>query len=147
MVDAGFTNSEGFLAPYRGTKYHLSEWRDGRHPANHQECFNMRHSSARNVIERCFGMIKKRWAILRSPSFYPVKAQNRIIIACCLLHNLIRQDTAFDPLEDQEMDEDAHMGDGDTISTIETSDEWSGFRDRLAVEMFDNFRGQRRRSR
>ena len=24
LVDAGYTNGEGFLAPYRGTRYHLS---------------------------------------------------------------------------------------------------------------------------
>ncbi|KAF7812058.1 protein ALP1-like [Senna tora] len=145
----GFTNSRGFLAPYRGQRYHLSEWREGRHPTNPQECFNMRHSSARNVIERCFGMLRKRWAILRSPSFYHVKTHNKIIIACCLLHNLIRQDTTLDPLEDAHIgDEDAHTGDEDAytedddfISTIETSDEWSGMRDGLAVDMFNAFRG------
>ncbi|KAF7842198.1 myb/SANT-like domain, Harbinger transposase-derived nuclease domain protein [Senna tora] len=27
LVDAGFTNGPGFLAPYRGQQYHLSEWR------------------------------------------------------------------------------------------------------------------------
>ncbi|KAL9412150.1 hypothetical protein AB3S75_045717 [Citrus x aurantiifolia] len=32
LVDAGYTNVEGFLAPYRGTGYHLSEWRDGCAP-------------------------------------------------------------------------------------------------------------------
>ncbi|KAF7812029.1 protein ALP1-like [Senna tora] len=60
----GLKVPEGFLAPYRGQRYHLSEWREGRNPTNPKECFNMRHSSARNVIERCFGMLKKRWAIL-----------------------------------------------------------------------------------
>ncbi|KAF7833508.1 protein ALP1-like [Senna tora] len=25
LVDAGFTNGQGFLAPYRGQRYHLSE--------------------------------------------------------------------------------------------------------------------------
>lgn len=27
LVDAGYTNGPGFLAPYRGTRYHLNEWR------------------------------------------------------------------------------------------------------------------------
>ncbi|KAK3198785.1 hypothetical protein Dsin_022200 [Dipteronia sinensis] len=76
LVDGGYTNGEGFLAPYRGTKYHLSEWRDGCAPINHEEYFNMKHASARNVIERCFGLLKKRWAILQSPSFYPIKTQS-----------------------------------------------------------------------
>jgi hypothetical protein len=50
-VDAGYANSEGFLAPYRGYRYHRSEWRRGYTPSNKQELFNMRHSMARNVIE------------------------------------------------------------------------------------------------
>ncbi|CAL5351485.1 unnamed protein product [Camellia sinensis] len=54
LVDAGYINGEGFLAPYRGQRYHLSTWREGGAPTTPQEFFNMRHSSARNVIERCF---------------------------------------------------------------------------------------------
>ena len=54
LVDAGYTNDQGFLAPYRGTKYHLSEWRDGSIPVTPKEHFNMKHAFARNVIERCF---------------------------------------------------------------------------------------------
>ena len=73
LVDAGYTNGEGFLAPYRGTRYHLSEWRDGCMPVTPEEYFNMKHASARNVIERCFEVLKMCWAILRSLSFYPIK--------------------------------------------------------------------------
>ena len=74
-MDASYTNDEGLLAPYRGTRYHLSEWRNGYARISHEEYFNMKHASARNVIERCFGVLKMRWAILRSPSFYPIKTQ------------------------------------------------------------------------
>ncbi|KAL7234997.1 hypothetical protein ACSBR1_018470 [Camellia fascicularis] len=50
----------------------------------------MKHAQARNVIERCFGLLKMRWTILRSASYYPIRTQNRIITTCCLLHNFIR---------------------------------------------------------
>ncbi|PNX90923.1 hypothetical protein L195_g047051 [Trifolium pratense] len=60
LVDAGYTNGPGFLAPYRGTRYHLKEW-IGNTPQNYKELFNLRHSRARNVIERAFGVLKKRW--------------------------------------------------------------------------------------
>ncbi|MFQ6634674.1 hypothetical protein Gotur_010512, partial [Gossypium turneri] len=43
----------------------------GYQPNTLEEFFNMKHASARNVIERCFGLLKLRWRILRSPSFYP----------------------------------------------------------------------------
>ncbi|XP_048492671.2 uncharacterized protein LOC104902848 isoform X1 [Beta vulgaris subsp. vulgaris] len=73
LVDLGFTNGEGFLAPYKGTRYHLNLWR-GNTPTNYKELFNLRHSSARNTIERAFGLLKKRWAILRDPSFFDKKS-------------------------------------------------------------------------
>ena len=68
-MDLGFANAEGFLAPYRGTRYHLNLWR-GTTPTNYKELFNLQHSSARNTIERAFGLLKKRWSILRDPSFF-----------------------------------------------------------------------------
>ncbi|XLU26311.1 hypothetical protein S245_062377, partial [Arachis hypogaea] len=41
LVDAGYTNGPGFLAPYRGTRYHVREWAQGaRAPRNYQEYFN-----------------------------------------------------------------------------------------------------------
>ncbi|XP_031099369.1 protein ALP1-like [Ipomoea triloba] len=63
LVDAGYTNCEGFLAPFRGQRYHLNEWRQGYQPTSSQEFFNMKHATARNVIERCFGLLKMRWGI------------------------------------------------------------------------------------
>ncbi|KAG8380780.1 hypothetical protein BUALT_Bualt06G0051600 [Buddleja alternifolia] len=100
LVDAGYTNGPGFLAPYRATRYHLNEWR-GNTPTNYKELYNIRHSSARNAIERTFGLLKKRWAILRTASFYDLKTQIRIINACCILHNFVRGEIPKDPLLDE----------------------------------------------
>jgi hypothetical protein len=76
LVDASYTNCKGFLAPYRVQRYHLNDWRVGYQPTTAEEFFNMKHSSARNIIERCLGLLKLRWTILRSPSFYPIKIHN-----------------------------------------------------------------------
>ncbi|MFQ6664367.1 hypothetical protein Gotur_031510 [Gossypium turneri] len=59
-VDAGYTNCVGFLAPFRGQRHHLNEWRQGYQLTTLKEFFNMKHASARNVIERCFGLLKLR---------------------------------------------------------------------------------------
>ncbi|KAL8498901.1 hypothetical protein ACS0TY_022028 [Phlomoides rotata] len=89
LSDNRYVNSEGFLVPYRGFRYHLKEWRpSSQRPVNHQEHFNMRHTRARNVIHRAFGVLKMHFEILRSAAFYPVKTQVRLIMACFLLHNL-----------------------------------------------------------
>ncbi|KAL6493119.1 hypothetical protein OROGR_032878 [Orobanche gracilis] len=88
LADGGYINGEGFLAPYRGTRYHLREWEGGtRAPTSKEEYFNMKHSQARNVIERYFGLLKKRWTILRSPSFYPVRIQGEwsYHVLCCII--------------------------------------------------------------
>jgi len=106
----------------------------------------MKHSLARNIIERCFGLIKLRWAILRSPSFYPIKTHNQIIMACCLLHNYMRREMLVDPLKEQlDWHDHIHTGiNNDPITQIEASDEWSAWRTTMANEMFNSWRGIRR---
>ena len=147
LVDAGYSNGKGFLAPYRGQRYHLNEWRDGYQPTTPHEFFNMKHSSARNVIERSFGLLKMRWAILRSPSFYDLKTQRRIISECCLLHNFIRKKMSIDPIE-QEFDntpvEEDNIVDNenDYISSVESSNEWNTWRHNLAIEMFNSWQNR-----
>ncbi|CAN1182474.1 hypothetical protein LINPERPRIM_LOCUS40863, partial [Linum perenne] len=52
-----YTNAKGFLAPYRGHRYHLREW-GGNRPRTAEEYFNRKHSKVRNVIEKAFGVLK-----------------------------------------------------------------------------------------
>jgi hypothetical protein len=91
LGDAGYPNTDTILVPYRGTRYHLKETRlAGKKPENAKELFNLRHASLRNVIERIFGLVKRKYQILRSPSEYAIETQTRIILACCTLHNFVR---------------------------------------------------------
>jgi hypothetical protein len=91
LGDAGYPNSDTILTPYRGTRYHLKEQRlAGKKPENPKELFNLRHASLRNVIERIFGVVKRKYQILRSPSEYSIDTQTCIILACCTLHNYVR---------------------------------------------------------
>ncbi|KAL6584211.1 hypothetical protein OROMI_003500 [Orobanche minor] len=62
LCDNGYANSKGFLVPFRGCRYHLNKWGPTMNrPSNAQEHFNMRHTRARNVIERAFGVLKMRF--------------------------------------------------------------------------------------
>ncbi|CAN1301728.1 Putative nuclease HARBI1 [Linum perenne] len=100
LCDAGYANTEGFLAPFRGQRYHLKEWGGGSsRPRTPEEYYNMKHSSARNVIEKMFGLFKMRWAILRDTTWFSPKVVGRIVHTCCLLHNFIRQEAGIDGLE------------------------------------------------
>ena len=91
VADAGYSNSETVLVPFRGTRYHLREQRrSGNKPKNANELFNLRHSSLRNVVERIFGVLKRKYRILQTPSEYPLLKQKLIICACVSLHNWVR---------------------------------------------------------
>ncbi|KAL5191958.1 Stem-specific protein TSJT1 [Glycine soja] len=130
LVDAGYTNGPGFLAHYRGTRYHLND--------------------ARNIIERSFGLLKKRWGILRTLSFFYIKTQIRSINVCFILHNFIRDEQQSDPiLEAQDLEllsivhnelinqqmERVTNNIGDEVTTFQVTEEYTRFCDTLAMNI------------
>ncbi|CAI9295162.1 unnamed protein product [Lactuca saligna] len=64
LVDVGLPHSTILMAPYRGVRYHLKEY-STRTPQNARELFNLRYTSLRNAIERAFGVLKRRFPIIR----------------------------------------------------------------------------------
>lgn len=112
-------------------------------PQSREEFFNMKHSAARNVVERVFGVLKMRFGILRSYSYYPIRTQCRIVTACCLLHNLIKREMAMDPVEHEyTMWEQQNLDNvplEEYITQVETSTEWTEMRDNLATQMYDDW--------
>ena len=60
LVDAGYACKSGLLPPYRGVRYHLSEYGRKNRPSNARELFNLRHSSLRVIVERAIGALKLR---------------------------------------------------------------------------------------
>ncbi|KAG8485943.1 hypothetical protein CXB51_019285 [Gossypium anomalum] len=146
------TNMLGVCTPDMHFIYALPSWKgsvaDGRgyQPSTLEEFFNMKHASARNVIERCFGLLKIRWGILRSPSFYPMRVHNRIIIACCLLHNFIRTYMSLDPIEvelGEGLPSNVIDDDDPNIVNIHPSDAWATWRMELANQMFNEWQASR----
>jgi hypothetical protein len=59
-------------------------------PQTPQELFNLRHSSARNVIERIFGVIKTQFQVIATGCKYDIAIQVKVIIVMTFLHNFIR---------------------------------------------------------
>ncbi|XP_073302307.1 uncharacterized protein [Primulina huaijiensis] len=140
LCDNGYANVEGFLTPYRRVRYHRDAWGNRAcGPQDYKELFNWRHSQARNVIERAFGLLKKRWAILRSPSFYPIKVQNHIILACILLHNFIRSQMDEDPMDNVAEYGGSPFNDTQSayINSLESSIGWDAWRDEFAMSMWN----------
>lgn len=90
LQDAGYGLSDVGFIPYRGVRYHLHEWTTGRRkPANMRELYNLRQSSLRIVIEKIFGILKKRFPILNRFVEYHVTTHNQIIYSLCALQNYI----------------------------------------------------------
>ncbi|KAG8388194.1 hypothetical protein BUALT_Bualt02G0100400 [Buddleja alternifolia] len=91
LCDNGYINCPRFLAPYRSVRYHLDEWLAGsRVPQNAKELFNQRHTKARNVIERTWGIMKWRWAVLRSTTFYVLRTEWFWLVRYCTISIVVR---------------------------------------------------------
>ncbi|GAV76436.1 LOW QUALITY PROTEIN: DDE_4 domain-containing protein, partial [Cephalotus follicularis] len=75
IVSSGYSNMQGFLSPFCDrVTYQTQEFRRSRRiPEEHEGLFNHRHSSLRNVIERCFRVLKARFPILKLTPPYDVK--------------------------------------------------------------------------
>ncbi|XP_030922845.1 protein ANTAGONIST OF LIKE HETEROCHROMATIN PROTEIN 1-like [Quercus lobata] len=95
LSDAGYGVRKGIISPYRGVRYHLKEFSDNP-PRNDKELFNLRHSSLRTSIERCFGVLKKRFRVLDAKPFWSFPTQVDVVLACCIIHNHI---IGVDPLD------------------------------------------------
>ena len=109
--------------------------------------FNMRHTKARNFIERAFAVLKMRWGILRCASYYTIKTQIWLIMTCFLLHNFIRGEMPTDHIKaqfDGNVDYNSNIPDAEGakfVDHVEPSSEWTQFRDNLANAMW--IHGQR----
>nr|KYP67057.1 hypothetical protein KK1_013377 [Cajanus cajan] len=55
--------------------------------------FAQRQESTRNDVERAFGVLQSRFAIIRGPArFWDAAIMKNIIYACIILHNMIVED-------------------------------------------------------
>ncbi|KAG8372299.1 hypothetical protein BUALT_Bualt12G0051800 [Buddleja alternifolia] len=84
LVDSGFTNMPGFLAPIRGERYHLNDWRNS-----------------------------ERFTILSNMLPYSMETQKYIPIACCTVHNFIRKHSKKDKYFDNYANEDMIVEDSE----------------------------------
>ncbi|XP_038688759.1 uncharacterized protein LOC119987925 [Tripterygium wilfordii] len=116
LVDAGYAHQRGYLGPYKG------------------------------VIERTFGVLKKKWLILTRMPSYKFPTQVKIVVACMALHNFIRRHA----IEDEDFiaygDESVVIGNdndfGTSVDVWEPSHlnedlEMTTLHDMIAAELYD----------
>ncbi|XP_057491866.1 uncharacterized protein LOC130777486 [Actinidia eriantha] len=144
LVDSGYSNTEGFITPFEGIRYNIHEYR-GAHllPRNAKELFNHRHSSLRNAIQKSFDVLKTRFPILRVAPQYAFHIQRDIVIAACVLHNLIRReernDWLFAAAEGSTVEELPDFDDPpDLLSPIQEETVYS-LRESIATAMWNDF--------
>ena len=143
LGDAGYALTTYSLTPYHGVRYHLKEWRKRNlRPQNKEELFNLRHSSLRNVIERGFGVIKKRFPILCIMMSYSFEDQIDLVCCCFILNNLIR---IYQSIPDRcdEVDDDENGNDEEEEEDEQNNEEADAnvntFRDTIAQVMWNDY--------
>ena len=139
LGDAGYSLSLQLLTPYRGIRYHLKEWMFGdRAPQNKEELFNLRHSSLRNVVERTFGVVQKRFPILKNMPAFSLEFQSDLALCCFALHNFIVLNGGQDDFFDEDEEEDAAVGDivEEHAAVVQAAQQW---RDQIAQNMWSDY--------
>lgn len=157
LGDAGYALSEHCLTPYRGVRYHLKEWRQARElnadltPQTKEELFNLRHSSLRNVIERTFGVIKKRFPLLQCMNSYRLETQTGLVQCAFMIHNFIRarnlnyEDDFYRMFDDEDVDNAAvlaaelHQSPAPRSSGSVSDQALNAWRDGIAQAMWVNY--------
>lgn len=133
------------ITPYRGVRYHLKEYSQ-RGPENLEELFNLRHASLRNVIERAFGVLKKRFTIISSGTEpqYPIKTLTEIVLACFILHNYLMgvdpDDELIRQVDRELMDREPEVEEFNNISNDgEDARKGAVLRDNIAQVMWHDY--------
>ncbi|KAJ9546559.1 hypothetical protein OSB04_019102 [Centaurea solstitialis] len=144
LCDAAYTNTRGFMAPYRNVRYWLGDFRR-RRATNKYEKFNHSHAKLRNVIERSYGVLKARFPILKRMAPFALEVQRDVVIACFAVHNFIRKGGLSDELF-SEYDQNTEQGDNgeDTAEEVQshgnTADQtyMATLREGIATQLMQN---------
>lgn len=170
LADTGFGICDALLVLYHGVCYHLAEWGHANQrffpldscspvlltinhrPENAKELYNLCHASVQNVVERVFGILKKKWGILTCPPQFLMSIQARVPPAMCALHNFIlahnpddvdnyltgNENNDADPNPGQMRDNNFGMLANTAVSPEEKACA-EAKRDRIAEEMWNNY--------
>lgn len=80
LADDAFPQSISLIKPYGHRTLSRTE-----------RIFNYRLSRARRVVENAFGIMASRFRVLRRPLCLKLENVDSVILACCVLHNYLRQ--------------------------------------------------------
>lgn len=75
--DSAYVKKKYMAVPLRGVRY------------DHEDAYNFYLSQLRITIERAFGSLVHRWAILRAPLVISVAKVSSLVLCLCKLHNFL----------------------------------------------------------
>ena len=146
LADGGYTKKNRMLlVPYQKTRYQ-------QQPQTRDELFNLRHAQLRNVVERLFGIVKKRWGILaQGPNqSFTIRQKARFVIALAAVHNFANQHGQRAADEDV-LDDDGEDASADGVNENEQGSvggrvDWGPrtdngmvrYRDQIAQQMWED---------
>ncbi|XP_009594417.1 uncharacterized protein [Nicotiana tomentosiformis] len=146
LVDTGYVNMDGFIAPFPGIRCHLHEYRGANLlPRSAKELFNHRHASLRNAIQKSIEVLKTRFPILKLAPQYAFNTQRDIVIAACVIHNHIRReersDWLFKDIEGRPVEESPDLDDQpDPQLAFQIQEQSaSALRDSITAAMWNDF--------
>ena len=106
------------MSSYREIRYHLKEQaRVDLKSQTKEKLFNLRYASLRNVIERQFEVLKRRFKIIRIASKFSLSIQTRLVYSLVDLNNFIIRNNLDPNLYQTERDLEAPLVDG-TLNTL-----------------------------
>lgn len=69
-----------------------------------KQVFNYRLSRARRIVENAFGILVRKFSIFNRKIEIDVKKSDKVILACCVLHNMLRNDDTSEENADDQRD-------------------------------------------
>jgi DDE superfamily endonuclease len=142
LGDAGYALRDYCLTPYRGVRYHLKEWGLAPfRPRTKEELFNLRHAMLRNIVERVFGVLKKRFPILNNMPNYPLEIQTDLIYSTFIVNNVIRIYQNSNDLFDNQYipEDDIDENDQMFAPPMEPHGRLTQWRDQIAEQMWRDY--------
>lgn len=90
IADDAFALSKRVMKPYTPSRQ--------RPLATEEKIFNYRMSRARRCVENAFGILSRKWLCLSQPLRQHPRCASKIVVACCVLHNVLIGNPTYCPI-------------------------------------------------
>lgn len=120
--DPAYPLCKDILTPCTRTGYHLNDFeRDRSEPVDHKELLNLRHARLRKSVEWTFGILTKRFLIIKCNNCHENK-QKDICTAASIIHNYLTRRKYEDLGNDPEAKSYSEPADERDVAQGEESD-------------------------